>query len=73
MTVKKVAQLTEEEINKVLVPLMNFFKRNEEPCTYIECTEFECKDCPIHDLYNHFTFLRDDVEKLAADNDLGMD
>lgn len=73
MTIKKTAQLTETEINKVLVPLMNFFRKNEEPCTNIECAEFDCQNCPLHDLYNHFTFLRDDVEKLAADNDLSMD
>lgn len=73
MTIKKTAQLTDTEINKVLVPLMNFFRKNEEPCTYIECAEFDCKDCPLRDFHNHFAMLRDDVEKLAADNDLSMD
>lgn len=73
MTVKKIAQLTDEEQNKVLVPLMNFFRKNEEPCTYIECAEFDCKDCPLRDFHKHFTLLRDDVAILAQDNDLSMD
>lgn len=72
MTVKKIAQLTGTEKDKILVPLINFFREHEDPCVFIECNEPGCGSCPLHELHQHFVLLRDDVTMLAKDNGLSM-
>lgn len=72
MIIKKIAQFTGEEKDKILVPLINYFREHEDPCVFIECEEFSCDGCPLQELHQHFVLLRDDVTMLAKDNGLSM-
>ena len=73
MFIEKIVRLNDTEKDKILKPLIDFFKKNNEPCANVNCKMLECADCPLAEFNKHFVILRDIVADLAKDNNINID